>query len=90
MELPKEKLKSPTDTLLLIALANYANHEGGSIFPSNQTLQKNTKLDRATIKRSLRRLEKAKLIERISQKIVAVHIERKDKRPHAYRLLMDP
>jgi Helix-turn-helix domain len=90
MNLPKERLPSPTLNHVLLILANYADANGGSAFPSNLRLQKITKLDRRSIQRALRALEKKGLILRASKKIAALHISRSDKRPNAYTLAMEP
>jgi len=82
--LPAALIPNPTDNHVLVVLANYAN-EDNIAYPSNSSLQRITKLDRSTIKRSLRRLEKAAAITKVN----AHNIDRKyraDRLPQAYRL----
>lgn len=50
-------LTSSTDTLVLLALAEYANDENRLAWPSISALIRRTRLDRRNIQRALRRLE---------------------------------
>lgn len=84
LNLPASLLPKPSQNHLLLILANYANEENVA-YPSTATLAKITKLDRRTIQRVLRELEKIGAITTVS----AHNIQRKyrkDQTPTAYRL----
>jgi hypothetical protein len=55
-------LSSPTDTSVLVALAEYTSDETRLAWPSIAALSRRTRLHRATVQRSLRRLEARALI----------------------------
>jgi hypothetical protein len=48
----------PTDKLVLLALADNANDEGGRCYPSMRTLQQKTSLSNRAVRYSIKRLEK--------------------------------
>jgi DNA-binding transcriptional MocR family regulator len=50
-------LSSPTDTSVLVAIAEYTSDETRIAWPSVAALSRRTRLDRRTVQRSLRRLE---------------------------------
>lgn len=85
----RHTLPRPADKYVLLMLANYADAEGGSVFPSIARLEKDTHLARRTIQRALRRLEKAGLIQPANKNVLPEKY-RPDKRPNAYRLKMPP
>ena len=53
---------SPTERLLLLALADHANRDGEDIFPTNKRLQRMTGLSERTIRKTLRSLEEKRLL----------------------------
>jgi len=73
---------------LLLCLCNYADQNGDSIFPSTKRLSRDTGMDRRTVQRHLRRLEKSILIVRSNAAIVVAQIRRGDRRPMCYRVVM--
>jgi DNA-binding transcriptional regulator YhcF (GntR family) len=59
-------LKQPvktTEKLLLLVISNYADEQGRA-WPSVETLARDTGMSRATIKRSMRKLEDAGFVRR--------------------------
>src|SRR6266508_4702955 len=54
---------SPTEVLVLLVIANYANQHGANAYPTLATLQKTTHLARRTIRYALRGLEDKHLVE---------------------------
>ncbi|WP_175768513.1 hypothetical protein [Burkholderia cenocepacia] len=73
---------------LLLCLSNYADHLGRSAFPSAATLMRDTRLSRATLWRKLAVLEDSGAIKPGNQKVVAAYIDRSDKRPVCYDIVM--
>jgi len=69
-------------------MANYANADGRSSFPSVLRLARDTGLSERAVQIHLRALETALLIRRGNPEIVAAHIKRKDRRPFTYDLLI--
>jgi hypothetical protein len=63
-----ESLKEPELLLLALALADYANDDGTSIFPSVGTLAKKTRRGARTVQRNLRHLESRGIIETVRYK----------------------
>jgi DNA-binding transcriptional ArsR family regulator len=86
LNVPTKDLPQPSERHLLLILANYADANGGSVFPSIKRLQQQTGYSRRTIYRALDALKKAKLIKTDNPAIVAAHITRADRRPTCYRL----
>jgi len=72
---------SPTDKLVLLALADFADGDGGSIYPSLATLAAKCDLTVRACRLALRRLEKAGLL--------VVETEAKHHRPRRYRILVE-
>jgi hypothetical protein len=58
------EIQFPTQTqkLTLLKLADHANDEGGSVFPGNDTLAYQIGCDRRTIQRTIKELNRAKII----------------------------
>lgn len=73
---------------VLLCLANYADKEGMAAFPSASTLASDTGLSERTIRYKLDELEQAGVIIKGNQKIVAAYIERGDRRPICYDILI--
>lgn len=80
--------ESPTEKLVLIALANHARPDGTAAFPAVATISRYTTLSERAIRNTLRALEARGVIERCDDGIVAAYIKRPDKRPFGYNLLM--
>lgn len=80
--------ESPTEKLVMIALANHARPDGTSAFPAVATISRYTKLSERAIRMNLRELERRGLIRRCDDRIVAAYITRADKRPLGYDLMM--
>ena len=55
---------TPTDRLVLLALADHANRDGGDIFPTNKRLCRMTGLSERAIRKTLRSLEERRLLRR--------------------------
>lgn len=68
----------PTDKLVLLALADHADHEGGRIYPSVELLARKASVDRRTVQRVLRRAETAGMLILVA--------DAENHRPREYRL----
>jgi hypothetical protein len=74
----------------MFMLANYADKEGNDIFPSLGTLEADTGLSERTIRRHIKTLMGAGLLEYGDQSVVARHPKiRPDQRPKCYRFIFD-
>jgi len=73
---------------VLLCLANYADQDGRAAFPSVGRLCEDTGLSPRTVRAKLDLLEKDGQIRRGNQKIVAAYIERPDRRPVCYDIVM--
>ena len=73
-----------TSRHVLLVLANYADQEGRSAFPSVRTLARETGLSDRAVSKYLRELEDAGAITRGNQAVAAAHIARGDRRPVVY------
>jgi hypothetical protein len=80
---------NPTSKLVLIALANHARPDGRAAFPSITTMQRYTCLSDRAIQKHLRELEERGVIRRCNPEIVAAYIERVDRRPIGYDLVIN-
>lgn len=81
-------VKSPVSKLVLVALANHARPDGSSAFPSVSTICRYTCLSERSVRQHLEALEKAGIIRRCDQSIVAAYIKRSDRRPIGYDILL--
>lgn len=86
--LDQQIIADPTARHVLLCLSNYANQDGRGAFPSVDTLKADTGLSERTIRYKLDDLEAAGVIRRGSPAIVAAYIDRKDKRPICYDIVM--
>ena len=86
----QQEVKDAITQLVLICLANYAAADGSSAYPSVMRLASDTRLSERTVQYQLRKLEKMALIRKDNPAIVAARIDRADKRPNCYELLMKP
>jgi hypothetical protein len=73
---------------VLLCLANYAGTDGRGAFPSAKTLTDDTGLSERTVRLKLDLLEERGLIVRGNQALAAVYIDRHDRRPVVYDLLI--
>lgn len=73
---------------VLLCLANYADQDGRAAFPSVGRLCEDTGLSSRTVRAKLDLLEKDGQIRRGNQKIVAAYIDRPDRRPVCYDIVM--
>ncbi len=86
--LEQQLVTDATARHVLLCLANYANQDGRGAFPSVETLKADTGLSERTIRYKLDDLERAGVIRRGNPAIVAAYIDRKDKRPICYDVLI--
>lgn len=73
---------------VLLCLANYAGADGRGAFPSAKTLTDDTGLSERTVRLKLDLLEASGLIVRGNQALAAVYIDRHDRRPVVYDLMI--
>jgi DNA-binding MarR family transcriptional regulator len=73
---------------VLLCLANYAGTDGRGAFPSAKTLTDDTGLSERTVRLKLDMLEERGLIVRGNQALAAVYIDRHDRRPVVYDLML--
>lgn len=71
------KTDTPAEKLLLLVVANYADDEGGNIFPSKRTLAAKTGLDERTVQRIVAKLVDASVLVVVQEGV---------QRPTVYRL----
>ena len=77
-----ETLTGGIQKLVLVALADYADNQGGSVFPAVATLARKCGIDETTCRRALRRLE--------GDGWIVVVREARQHRPRTYRLQLRP
>jgi Helix-turn-helix domain len=77
-----------TTQLVLMCLAYYAGVDGLNAFPSVKTLATRARLTERGVQKALRRLIGLGLLEEGNPAIVAAHIQRSDRRPKTYNLIM--
>ena len=73
---------------VLLCLANYAAADGRGAFPSAKTITEDTGLSERTVRSKLDLLEGRGLIVRGNQALAAVYIDRHDRRPVVYDLML--
>ena len=88
VEMGKRYELEPGHRWLLNILANYADPEGNDIFPSIATLMADTGFGENTVRRGLKHLMACGLMDYGNQAVVALKVNRADRRPKVYRLLM--
>lgn len=86
--LEQQHVTDPTARHVLLCLANYAGPDGCGAFPSVATLSRDTGLAERTVRGKLDALEQAGLIRPGNAAIVAAYIERADRRPVCYDLML--
>lgn len=84
----QQDVREPNARHVLLCLANYADADGKAAFPSTARLEADTGLSESTIRRKLDLLEEMGLIEEGNQAVVAAYIERGDRRPVCYDMVM--
>lgn len=88
LSLPVQTLKDSSARHVLLCLANYAGSSGAGAFPSAKTLTDDTGLSERTVRIKLDLLEECGLIVRGNQALAAVYIDRHDRRPVVYDLMI--
>lgn len=78
---------SGTEKVILLGIANHASIDGSNAWPSLATLATYARVDQRTVRRTLRALEEAGLIE-TEIKAGGTHDARPDQRPNRYRVVM--
>ena len=71
---------------VLLCLANYADQDGKTAFPSVARLERDTGLSERTIRAKLKDLEQMGVLIRGNQSIVEAYVERSDKLPICYNI----
>ncbi|VWC75551.1 hypothetical protein BCO18175_02335 [Burkholderia contaminans] len=84
----QQDIRDATARHVLLCLANYADADGKAAFPSTSRLESDTGLSESTIRRKLDVLEELGLIQKGNQAIVAAYIDRGDRRPVCYDMMM--
>jgi hypothetical protein len=84
----QQDVTEPVTRLVLICLANYAGSDGNAAYPSLLRLARDSGLSERAIRIHLRKLEAAALIRRGNQAFAAAQIERADRRPTVYNLVI--
>lgn len=85
----QQEVIEPNVRLVLICLANCCGSPTGeNAFPAIARLCRDSGLSESTVRRCLKQLEKASMIMRGNQAIAAAYIDRLDRRPVVYDLLM--
>ena len=88
LSLPIRSLKDSSARHVLLCLANYAGSSGAGAFPSAKTLTDDTGLSERTVRIKLDLLEELGFIVRGNQALAAVYIDRHDRRPVVYDLMI--
>ncbi|MEB2647593.1 helix-turn-helix domain-containing protein [Pseudomonas canadensis] len=88
LSLPVKTLKDSSARHVLLCLANYAGSNGAGAFPSAKTLTDDTGLSERTVRIKLDLLEECGLIVPGNQALAAVYIDRHDRRPVVYDLMI--
>lgn len=84
----QQLVTDPAARHVLLCLCNYAGDTGRGAFPSTQTLTRDTGMGRRTVQRKLDDLEAAGLIVRGNQAAATVYIDRPDRRPVVYDIMV--
>ncbi|MDH6283251.1 helix-turn-helix domain-containing protein [Prescottella agglutinans] len=80
---------APSLSMVLLGLANHADRRGEDAYPSVRTLSRYARISERQVQRCLSALLELGLIERGNQRIVEAKIEREDRRPVVYNLLIE-
>lgn len=84
----QQDITDPVTRLVLICLCNYTSIDGTNAFPSILRLSRDTGLCERAVQYQLRKLVKLSIIRRGNQAIVAAKLDRKDRRPVSYDVLI--
>lgn len=84
----QQEITDPVTRLVLICLSNYTSVDGTNAFPSILRLSRDTGLCERSVQYQLRKLVKLSLIRPGNQAIVAVKLDRKDRRPMSYDVII--
>lgn len=84
----QQEVKDPGTQLVLVSLCNYADANGANAFPSIARMCRDTRMSESTVRRHLRKLELAALIVRGDQTTALRHIDRSDRRPVVYDIVL--
>lgn len=87
--LAQQRVMAASARHVLLCLANYAGEDGRNAFPSIARLCADTGLSERAVRNNLRDLEEAGVIERGNQAVAAAFIDRADRRPTVYDIVMD-
>lgn len=87
--LEQEIVEDASARHVLLCLANYADYAGKAAFPSTATLVKHTRLSERTVRAKLDVLVAIGAIRKGKQAVVIAYIDRGDRRPVSYDLVMD-
>ena len=87
--LTQQIVENPAARHVLLCLANYADQNGRSAFPSVSTLVIDTGLSERSVRSKLEHLENLGVITRGNQKVVVAYIDRPDRRPVCYDIVMN-
>lgn len=85
----QQEIKDPIARLVLICMANYADKNGQGIFPSVETLKADTGLSERAIRYKIGVMVDSGVLVAGNPKVVAAYIDRKDKRPMCYDIVMN-
>ncbi|MBN7837471.1 helix-turn-helix domain-containing protein [Stenotrophomonas maltophilia] len=86
--LDQKRIADPAARHVLLCLANYADKDGRGAFPSADSLSQDTGLSVRTVRLKLVQLVEAGLTVKGNQALAAVYINRADRRPVVYDLVM--
>ncbi|HDS1550643.1 TPA: helix-turn-helix domain-containing protein [Stenotrophomonas maltophilia] len=84
----QKRIADPAARHVLLCLANYADKDGRGAFPSADSLSQDTGLSVRTVRLKLVQLVEAGLTVKGNQALAAVYINRADRRPVVYDLVM--
>ncbi len=84
----QQLIDDPITQLVLMCLSYYAGADGSNAFPSVARLARNTRLSERSVQNALRKLIRMKVLVKGNAAVVAAHIEREDRRPHVYNIVI--
>lgn len=87
--LSQQIVRQPAARHVLLCLANYAGEDGRNAFPSVARLVAETGLSERAVRSNLRELEDMGVLKRGNQAIAAAYIDRADRRPVVYDIVME-
>jgi len=84
----KLTLKDSVAKFVLLCMANYADSEGATAFPSVARLERDTELGESTIRRKIDWLEEHGYLKRGDQEMAAAWAKRADRQPICYDIVL--